>query len=124
VQAGHSQEPFSSSTDQGQLGAFTWAGAAFTAFFGFALAWLVHWTRNGGVSAVGKGRMAVFLAILAAGSLILRASVRRQWLHSLRQETLSRASDLVAQSQQFDHVVSSALSLVQEVELVSRGYKM
>lgn len=68
--------------------------------------------------------MAVFLAILAGGSLILRAYVRRQWLQSLRQETLSKTSEFVAQAQQFDHVVSSALSLVQEVELVSRGYKM
>lgn len=119
-----SRATVTSSTVQGQVGPFTLVGSAVTASIGFALAWLVHWTRNGVDLVIGIGRMAIFLAILAGGSLVLHAYIWRQWLHSLRQETLSKTSDLVVQAQHFDHVVGSALSLVQEVELVSRGYKI
>jgi hypothetical protein len=68
--------------------------------------------------------MAVFLASLICLSLILYAYMRRKWLHYLRQQTLSEISDFVLTAQQFDHVAANAMSLVQEVELVSRGYRM
>jgi hypothetical protein len=99
-------------------------GATITASFAFALTWLVHWTRNGEDSIVGKSRVAVCLAVLVGLSLVSYAYMRRQLLHYLRQETLSETSAFVTKAQQFDHVAASTLSLVQEVELVSRGYRM
>lgn len=68
--------------------------------------------------------MVIFLAFVAGASLVLHAYMRRQLLQSLRQETLSKTSNFVASAHQFDHVVAGALSLVQEVELVSRGYRL
>jgi hypothetical protein len=66
----------------------------------------------------------VSLAVLVGISLVLYAYMRRQWLLYLRRETLYETSNFVAAAQQFDHVVGGSLSLVQEVELVSRGYRM
>jgi len=125
-QAGHSQSRESSAPSPGQspLGPFTLAGVGVTALFAFSLTWLVHWTRTGGNSVSGISRKAVFLAMLVGLSLVSYAYMRRQWLHYLRQETLSETSDFVAKSQQFDHVAATVLSLIQEVELVSRGYRL
>ncbi len=50
--------------------------------------------------------------------------MRRQWLQYVRQHTLAEISDFVSQAREFDSVAAGALTLVQEVELVSRGYRM
>ncbi|RFU32047.1 hypothetical protein B7463_g4336, partial [Scytalidium lignicola] len=103
-----------------QAGAFTLAGAAATATLAFAIAWLIHWTRGG----VAKGRMLVLLGILGVLALVSYAYIRRQWLQYLRQRTLAETSEFVAKSQEFDVVATAALNLIQEVELVSRGYRL
>jgi hypothetical protein len=90
----------------------------------FALAWLINWARGGGTSVAGKGRVVVVSVLLVVVAAILYAYVRRQWLQYLRQQTLSEASEFVAKAQEFDSAVAGALTLVQEVELVSRGYRM
>lgn len=105
-------------------GAFTLAGAAITASFAFSLAWLIHWTRGGEKSVAGKGRMIVFLAVMIAFVIVGYAYIRRQWLQYLRQQTLAEISEFVAKAQDFDTAAAGALTLVQEVELVSRGYRM
>lgn len=68
--------------------------------------------------------MAVSAALLALFIAISYAYMRRQWLQSLRQNSLTETSELIAISQDFDNAVAGALALVQEVELVSRGYRM
>jgi len=68
--------------------------------------------------------MAVFLAVVVVLAVISYAYVRRQWLRYLRQQTLAEASEFIAKTQEFDTVAAGALTLVQEVELVSRGYRM
>lgn len=50
--------------------------------------------------------------------------MRRQWLQYLRQQSLEGISDFVVTAHDFDRAATGALTLVQEVELVSRGYKM
>jgi len=55
---------------------------------------------------------------------LLYAYVRRQWLQYLRQQTLVEISNLVAKAQGLDTAISAAVTLIQEVELVSRGYRM
>lgn len=107
-----------------QFGAFTLAGVAITASFAFALAWLIHWTRGGGNSAIGMGRMAVILTLLIGFAVISYAYMRRQWLQYLRQQSLAEVSEFAVKAQEFDTVIGAALTLVQEVELVSRGYRM
>lgn len=105
-------------------GAFTLAGATVTSLVAFALAWLVNWTRGGGSSVAGKGRIAVFLAVMIMFSVVAYAYIRRQWLQYLRQQALAEISEFVAKAQELDTAVAGALTLVQEVELVSRGYRM
>jgi CHASE3 domain sensor protein len=68
--------------------------------------------------------MVIFLALLVGFVVISYAYMRRQWLQYLRQQSLAEVSEFVAKSQEFDTVVAGALTLVQEVELVSRGYRM
>ena len=110
--------------DAPQLGNITVSGIAVTASFAFALAWLIHWTRGGEKSAVGKGRTVVFLTLLIGFAIVSYAYMRRQWLQYLRQQSLAEVSEFVTKAQELDTVVAGALTLVQEVELVSRGYRM
>jgi high-affinity Fe2+/Pb2+ permease len=112
------------SPDVPQLGALTPAGAIVTASCAFVLAWFIHWTRGGRSSSGGKGRIAVFLTVLVMLAVVLYAYMRRQWLQYLRQQSLSEMSEFIAKAQEFDDAAAGALSLVQEVELVSRGYRM
>ncbi|TVY48976.1 hypothetical protein LOCC1_G000751 [Lachnellula occidentalis] len=107
-----------------QLGALTPSGAIVTASCAFMLAWLVNWTRGDRGSSGGKGRLAVFMTVLVLLAVVLYAYMRRHWLQYLRQQSLSEISELISKAQEFDGAASGALSLVQEVELVSRGYRM
>jgi hypothetical protein len=121
---GQSRDARYPSSDAPQLGPFTFGGAALTASCAFALAWLVHWTRGGGSSAAGKGRIASFLAVVILLAMVSYAYARRQWLLYLRQQSLAEISEFIDRAQEFDAAVAGALTLVQEVELVSRGYRM
>ena len=112
------------SPDKPQLSAFTLVGVSATASAAFVLAWLIHWTRGGRSSTAGNGRVAVLFAVLIVLAVVSFAYMRRQWLKYLRQQILEEASEFVAKSQEFDSVAAGALNLVQEVELVSRGYRM
>jgi hypothetical protein len=121
---GQSRDARYPSSDALQLGPFTFGGAALTASCAFALAWLVHWTRGGGSSATGNGRIAIFLAVVILLAIVSYAHARRQWLQYLRQQSLVEISEFIDRAQEFDTAVAGALTLVQEVELVSRGYRM
>ena len=121
---GHSRDTPFPSPDAPQPGAFSLTGAAITASLAFALAWLIHWTRDGADSAVGKARMAVFLVLIIALAVISYTYMRRQWLQYLRQQSLAEIINFVTKAQDLDSAVVGALNLVQEVELVSRGYRM
>jgi hypothetical protein len=100
------------------------AGAGVTAVLAFALAWLIHWTRGDGDFVAGRGRRAVFLAVMGIFIVVGYAYIRRQWLQYLRQQTLVEISEFVGTAHDFDTAAAGALTLVQEVELVSRGYRM
>ncbi|KAF4635485.1 hypothetical protein G7Y89_g2610 [Cudoniella acicularis] len=110
--------------DTPQIGSLTPTGVALTASVAFTLAWLIHWTRGNRSSATGKGRIVVFLAVLGILGFLSYTYARRQMLHYLRQQTLAEISSFVAKAQEFDSAAAGALSLVQEVELVSRGYRI
>ena len=84
---------------------------------------MVHWVR-GGQPGSGLGRIAVLLLVIGALAVVAYAYVKRQWLQYLRQQTLSEISHFVGVAQEFDTAAAGALTLVQEVELVSRGYRL
>jgi hypothetical protein len=97
-------------------------GAAFIGTATFILAWLLHWSRR--QPAFSKSRTLLVILVFAAIATAGYTYLRRQWLQYLRQEAVKGASDLVANLQAFEASTSSALALIQEVELVSRGYRL
>ena len=99
-------------------------GAFLTATTSFAVVWLVHWARAGHAGNLSKGRALIVLSVLVGAAIVLYAWARRQWLQNLRQNAVNSASALVTNLQAFDASTSAALILVQEVELVSRGYRI
>jgi hypothetical protein len=106
--------------DTSGLATLTHEGVALTSSFAFGLAWTVNWVR--GDHAIGQ--TLVYFGVLGLLGIIAYAYVRRQWLQYLRQQNLRDITSLVAKSHELDSAASGALSLVQEVELVARGYKM
>ncbi|KAF2750581.1 hypothetical protein M011DRAFT_492029 [Sporormia fimetaria CBS 119925] len=106
-----------------KTGSINLTGAGLTAATAFLLVWLIHWsrTRPHGLS---KGRFVVVVAVSAAAATICYAYARKQWLQYLRQQAVEGASILVTNLQALETSTSSALALVQEVELVSRGYRL
>jgi hypothetical protein len=97
-------------------------GAVLTAATAFTLVWLIHWSRR--KSGFSKARFVVVLIVFTFVATVSYGYVRRQWLQTLRQQAVENASALVTNLQAFEASTSSALALVQEVELVSRGYRL
>lgn len=64
----------------------------------------------------------MILTAVAAG--VIQVFLRRQWLRYRRHQALSEVSDFVSHAQDFDSATAAAISLIQEVELVSRGYRL
>ncbi|KAH6675507.1 Mysoin-binding motif of peroxisomes-domain-containing protein [Halenospora varia] len=112
------------SLETSQIGPVTPAGAVLTASFAFTLAWLLHWTRGERNSSISKGRIVIFFTILGLLVVVTYTYLRRQWLQYLRQQILAEVSTFVMKAQDFDAAASSSMSLIQEVELVSRGYRI
>ena len=99
-------------------------GAAATAFGAFVLVWLINWARPSQTTGSYKLRVLVVLMIFAIFSIITYIYAKQQWLRYLRQQAVEAVSALVTHIQGLDASASSALLLVQEVELVARGYRI
>lgn len=97
-------------------------GATLTAGTAFILVWMVHWSRRS--SGFSTGRLVLVLVVFAAVATTVYGYMRRQWLQYLRREAVDGASALATNLQAFEASTSSALALIQEVELVSRGYRL
>jgi hypothetical protein len=97
-------------------------GAALTGTTAFSLVWLVHWSRR--QPEFSKERWSLVLLVVVAVATAVYSYMRRQWLQYLRQEAVEGASAVVTNLQAFEASTSSALALIQEVELVSRGYRL
>ncbi|KAF2452683.1 Mysoin-binding motif of peroxisomes-domain-containing protein [Lineolata rhizophorae] len=102
----------------------TVTGASVTAASGLVLAWLIHWARDAETSGLSGGRVSLVTLMVVAVTAVFYGYVRRQWLQHLRQQAVDAASALVTNIQAFDASTSAALTLIQEVELVSRGYRI
>ena len=99
-------------------------GAAASAVVAFALVYLLHWARSSRSGIVSKSRVALVLLVLIVITSVGYAYVRRQWLKFLRRHAVAEVTTLTANWQAFEVSTSSALSLIQEVELVSKGYRL
>ncbi|KAK3675682.1 hypothetical protein LTR78_004323 [Recurvomyces mirabilis] len=99
-------------------------GAAATAASAFALVYILHWAlvrRGGGIS---TSRVLLVTAVFVTTAIVVYAYLRRQWLKFVRRNAVTAASSLTANWQAFEVSASTALSLIQEVELVSKGYRL
>ncbi|KAI1917606.1 hypothetical protein LOZ52_000731 [Ophidiomyces ophidiicola] len=99
-------------------------GILFSAVGSFAVAWAFHWARPRQGAGWNVRRLFMclfFLVVVAIGFVVL---ARRQWLKYIRCEALGVAKVLVGNAQNLDSVASASVLLIQEVELVSRGYRL
>ncbi|KAI5287415.1 hypothetical protein KEM54_006013, partial [Ascosphaera aggregata] len=69
-------------------------------------------------------RISIALLLFAGITYELYSLSRRHWLRHLRRYVIEVTGGLVGNSQSFDSAASAALAVIQEVELVSRGYKL
>lgn len=90
----------------------------------FGLAWSISWLRNTTWAYSSGWRIGLVFATVAIAAIFLYAYSRRQRLHNLRKQAVDAASSLTSIAQGFDDIASASITLIQEVELVSRGYRM
>ncbi|EGS18085.1 uncharacterized protein CTHT_0061000 [Thermochaetoides thermophila DSM 1495] len=95
-----------------------------TAAAAVVVAWVVKYLFSGGLAHLTKKRVAISAVILIAVASVSHAYLRQQWLRYLRNQALNEVTIFVSRSQEFDSASSAAISLIQEVELVSRGYRI
>src|ERR1700753_4272470 len=60
-------------------------GALVTATTAFAIVWLMHWSKAGRQSCIGRGRILVVISAFLVLAIVLYAYASRQWLQYLRQ---------------------------------------
>ena len=99
-------------------------GVIGTGVIAFIIVYLLHWVRGPGKAKFGGSSVLLVLTLFVAVGSIIYAYIRRQWLQYLRCQAVDAASTFVARSQAFDAAASAAINLIQEVELVSRGYRL
>jgi len=99
-------------------------GAALTTLAAFAFVWVIKHSYHT-ISLNITWSELLFASVLGGIlGVIVYAYTRRHLLLYMRRRAIEVASDLVANAQTFGSVATSILSLVQEVELVSRGYQL
>lgn len=103
---------------------FTSSGLLLTSASAFAMAWFIRWLRDTAWASSDGWRISLVTAVVAIVAVVLYAFSRRQRLVNLRMQAVEAASSVTSIAQSFDAVASTALTLIQEVELVSRGYRM
>ena len=96
-------------------------GLSLTAGVAFLFVWLTRWAYCNQHS---KTRvLAVFLSF-AVVAVLTYVYVRRQWLKYVRHLAVESASGITTNLQALELSSGAAMSLIQEVELVSRGYRI
>lgn len=90
-----------------------------------AVAVFLNWVRGGGaLSHVTRKRLLIFLVVFAASAFLGYIVIRSQWLRYQREQCLTEMAAFVSNCHDLDSATEATLSLIQEVELVSRGYRM
>ncbi|KAK1776802.1 Mysoin-binding motif of peroxisomes-domain-containing protein [Copromyces sp. CBS 386.78] len=84
----------------------------------------IRWLCLGGYTRLTKRGVLITVVVAVAVGLVAHFYIRKQWLRFVRNKVLAEVATFVAKSQDWDSATSAALSLIQEVELVSRGYRL
>lgn len=104
--------------------ALSWQGTSSTGAIAFALVWSLHWARGAANALSGTLRIALVMLVFGIALVLSYTFLRRHWLHYLRHQAVDGASSFVSTTQAYDGAATAAITLIQEVELVSRGYRM
>ena len=99
-------------------------GASIVASISFTFALLVHWARGGSSPGFHFERIALVLVVATVLATVAYFYATRQWLQYLRRQAIDAASTFVANAQALESSSSSVFTMIQEVELVSRGYRV
>lgn len=99
-------------------------GAIFTTAASFSLVALLQWARTRPKLSWDLRRITILLFLGLSVTVSFYVFARRQWLRDLRCRAVDVASVLVGNGQSLDAAASASVVLIQEVELVSRGYRM
>lgn len=84
-----------------------------------ALSWMF---RGNGQKSGGSIFISLMVSGVVAGFWFLQE--KRRWLRDLRGEAIDTATHFVENSQAFDLLAADAVTIIQEVELVARGYRL
>lgn len=85
---------------------------------------MLHWVQHGTIPASVSWRIAIALTVTLSLTVGLYAWATRQWLQYLRRNAIETTARFVENLQAFEASSISMMGLVQEIELVSRGYRM
>ncbi|OOF97276.1 hypothetical protein ASPCADRAFT_206091 [Aspergillus carbonarius ITEM 5010] len=99
-------------------------GAVVTASTSFSIAWLLHWSRSRTSSGLNPRKVGVLLVLVPVIGVLFYAFAKRQWLKYLRHQAVDAAVTFIGNAQGFDSAASASVVFIQEVELVSRGYRI
>ncbi|MCJ1479822.1 hypothetical protein MMC13_008508 [Lambiella insularis] len=116
--------PNGESTEEEDGTNFTTRGVYITGAGAFAFVLAVQRAQHLARSYSSSWELLLLASILALVTLALYIFFRRQYLLYVRTQAIESANSLVSNAHSFDAAVSAALTLVQEVELVSRGYRI
>ncbi|KAF4122405.1 hypothetical protein GMORB2_7397 [Geosmithia morbida] len=89
-----------------------------------AVAVILSWIVGKKPTFVTRKRLIFLICLAAAGVVLAKVYMKRQWLRYRREQALSEVVSFVSVAHEFDAAGGAALSLIQEVELVSRGYRI
>lgn len=99
-------------------------GVIATGVASFAFAWSLNWVRELRKASVSPWKLMIVILVVFLGITAFYRYFRRQRLHNLRGRAVEVAASYVNASRSFDAVASATVALIQEVELVARGYRL
>lgn len=99
-------------------------GAIATAGTSFFIAWLLHWSRSKTGAGLSLRKVGLLLVLISVMGILFYVFAKRQWLKYLRRQAVEAAGAFIGNAQGFDSAASASVVFIQEVELVSRGYRM
>jgi hypothetical protein len=101
-------------------------GAIVAVAISFAVVWVIHWSTHIRSSSLASSWVRGFLAMLFVlfGLALVYIYSLRNTSRRTHRNTTNATSGFVDHAHTFDGVISTSLKLVQEVEIVARGYEV
>lgn len=103
---------------------FNLFGLLLTAALSFVLVWSIQLLRTTAWTSGSWLRIGSAIFVTPAIVFVLYTYLRQQRLQNLRMQAVGSASSYTESAHSFDAVALAAITLIQEVEVVSRGYHM